>query len=209
MLLVEGKKMSKSLGNFFTVRDLLDQGVPGEVIRLVFLGTHYRKPMDWTETKVQQAKGELAKYRAYTRNVNAGSVAPEVLGALSDDLNTAAALKLLSDLAKAKRFGELKASAQLLGLLQQPEEEWSKAYVYDEAANTIYANAQAVLRKHGWIEEQMKRQLMQARSDKDWGRADTIKAGLRAAGIEVRMSKEGVELIPAPDFDPSKLAALE
>jgi len=43
--------MSKSLGNFFTVRDLLDQGVPGEVIRFVFLSTHYRKPMDWTEKK--------------------------------------------------------------------------------------------------------------------------------------------------------------
>ncbi|MGA1180027.1 MAG: cysteine--tRNA ligase, partial [Marivivens sp.] len=48
MLQVEGKKMSKSLGNFFTVRDLLDQGVPGEVIRFVMLGTHYGKPMDWT-----------------------------------------------------------------------------------------------------------------------------------------------------------------
>lgn len=49
MLQVEGKKMSKSLGNFFTVRDLLEQGVPGEVIRFVLLSTHYRKPMDWTE----------------------------------------------------------------------------------------------------------------------------------------------------------------
>jgi cysteinyl-tRNA synthetase len=48
MLQVEGKKMSKSLGNFFTVRDLLDQGVPGEVIRFVMLSTHYSKPMDWT-----------------------------------------------------------------------------------------------------------------------------------------------------------------
>ncbi|MBN2759772.1 MAG: cysteine--tRNA ligase, partial [Rhodobacteraceae bacterium] len=48
MVQVEGKKMSKSLGNFFTVRDLLDQGWPGEVIRFVILSTHYRKPMDWT-----------------------------------------------------------------------------------------------------------------------------------------------------------------
>ena len=57
MLQVEGKKMSKSLGNFFTVRDLLDQGVPGEVIRFVFLSTHYRKPMDWTEKKRDVAPG--------------------------------------------------------------------------------------------------------------------------------------------------------
>ncbi|MBE0455566.1 MAG: cysteine--tRNA ligase, partial [Roseovarius sp.] len=55
MLQVEGKKMSKSLGNFFTVRDLLDQGVPGEVIRFVFLSTHYRKSMDWTAEKAREA----------------------------------------------------------------------------------------------------------------------------------------------------------
>ncbi len=53
MLQVEGKKMSKSLGNFFTVRDLLDKGIPGEVIRFVFLSTHYSKPMDWTEEKAR------------------------------------------------------------------------------------------------------------------------------------------------------------
>ena len=61
MLLVEGKKMSKSLGNFFTVRDLLDQGVPGEVIRFVFLQTQYGKPMDWTEEKRQAAEVTLRK----------------------------------------------------------------------------------------------------------------------------------------------------
>ena len=49
--------MSKSLGNFFTVRDLLDQGIPGEVIRFVLLSTHYRQPMDWTEAKVEEATG--------------------------------------------------------------------------------------------------------------------------------------------------------
>ncbi|HSG55187.1 MAG TPA: cysteine--tRNA ligase, partial [Paracoccaceae bacterium] len=62
MIQVEGKKMSKSLGNFFTVRDLLDQGVPGEVIRYVFLMTHYRKPMDWTAEKAAQAEATLRKW---------------------------------------------------------------------------------------------------------------------------------------------------
>ena len=62
MLQVEGKKMSKSLGNFFTVRDLLDRGVPGEVIRLVFLSTHYGKPMDWTAKKAQDAEKTLRKW---------------------------------------------------------------------------------------------------------------------------------------------------
>jgi cysteinyl-tRNA synthetase len=62
MLQVEGKKMSKSLGNFFTVRDLLDQGVPGEVIRFVMLSTHYSKPMDWTEKKRDEAEKTLRKW---------------------------------------------------------------------------------------------------------------------------------------------------
>ena len=65
MLQVEGKKMSKSLGNFFTVRDLLDQGVPGEVIRFVLLSTHYRSPMDWTAEKVEAAEATLKEWRAY------------------------------------------------------------------------------------------------------------------------------------------------
>ena len=64
MLQVEGKKMSKSLGNFFTVRDLLDQGYPGEVIRMVYLGTHYGKPMDWTTEKAEQAEATLAEVAA-------------------------------------------------------------------------------------------------------------------------------------------------
>ncbi|MEX0278758.1 MAG: cysteine--tRNA ligase, partial [Ruegeria sp.] len=63
MLQVEGKKMSKSLGNFFTVHDLLEKGVPGEVIRFVFLQTHYRKPMDWTEKKARDAEATLRKWR--------------------------------------------------------------------------------------------------------------------------------------------------
>ena len=56
---VEGEKMSKSLGNFFTVRDLLDRGIPGEVIRFVLLSTHYRQPMDLTEAQGDEATGAL------------------------------------------------------------------------------------------------------------------------------------------------------
>ena len=68
MLQVEGKKMSKSLGNFFTVRDLLDQGVPGEVIRFVLLGTHYAKPMDWTAEKAAAAEAKLSDFGARCRS---------------------------------------------------------------------------------------------------------------------------------------------
>ena len=68
MLQVDGKKMSKSLGNFFTVRDLLDQGYPGEVIRFVFLSTHYSKPMDWNNSKALEAKNILRKWRGLLKN---------------------------------------------------------------------------------------------------------------------------------------------
>src|SRR5690606_39482392 len=61
-LQVEGEKMSKSLGNFFTVTDLLDRGIPGEVIRFVLLSTHYRQPLDWTEAKVEEATRTLRKW---------------------------------------------------------------------------------------------------------------------------------------------------
>ncbi|MEM6341676.1 MAG: cysteine--tRNA ligase, partial [Pseudomonadota bacterium] len=71
MLQVEGKKMSKSLGNFFTVRDLLDQGVPGEVIRFVMLSTHYRKPMDWTEKKREEAEATLRKWYGIAEEASA------------------------------------------------------------------------------------------------------------------------------------------
>ena len=97
---VEGEKMSKSLGNFFTVRDLLDRGVPGEVMRFVLLSTHYRQPMDWTEAKVHEATVLLTLWEKLLRDASGstsrrprrGAVA-EVLAALADDLNTPLALE--------------------------------------------------------------------------------------------------------------------
>src|SRR6056297_2033610 len=100
MLQVEGKKMSKSLGNFFTVRDLLEQGIPGEVIRFVFLSTHYRKPMDWTAEKAREAEAELRKWaiatEEYPKAVDSNwPISNDVINALEDDLNTHLALVAL------------------------------------------------------------------------------------------------------------------
>ncbi len=100
MLQVEGKKMSKSLGNFFTVHDLLKQGVPGEVIRFVFLGTHYRKPMDWTEKKAKDARKELTKWRQITRGCEPTEVYESVKFNLCEDLNTPLAIHTLRELAQ-------------------------------------------------------------------------------------------------------------
>ena len=192
MLQVEGKKMSKSLGNFFTVRDLLDQGYPGEVIRLVYLQTHYAKPMDWTAEKAAQAAATLRKWRALTRDSAPGSVAAPVLAALSQDLNTAGALAELHRLAGTGDAAGLLASAQLLGLLLPEMGAWADAQV----DLTAHAAALAQIRS-------------KAMESKDFSAVDALKSALMAAGVEVRMSKSGVELLPGPGFDASKLPVLE
>lgn len=192
MLQVEGKKMSKSLGNFFTVRDLLDQGVPGEVIRMVFMGTHYRKPMDWTEAKRDEAEKTLRKWRALTDGVEPGAPSAAVLAALADDLNTAGAIAELHKLAAAGDAAGLKGSAAMLGLLSDAMGDWATAADADLSA---YGDALAAARAA-------------AMETKDFSGVDAMKSMLLAAGVEVRMSKAGVELTPKPEFDPAKLEAL-
>jgi cysteinyl-tRNA synthetase len=192
MLQVEGKKMSKSLGNFFTVRDLLDQGIPGEVIRFVFLMTHYRSPMDWTAEKARQAEATLRKWRAATASVTASAPLPGVVEALADDLNTAGALAALHAAAGEGDWSGLKASAALLGLLTDDMGGWALAPQVDLSALT---ERLAALRSA-------------AMATKDFSAVDALKSALIAAGVEVRMSKAGVELVPGPDFDPVKLEAI-
>ena len=191
MLQVEGKKMSKSLGNFFTVRDLLDQGIPGEVIRMVYLGTHYRKPMDWTAEKAAQAEATLRKWRNLVDGVApAPEPAPSVVAALADDLNTAGAIAELHALTGDP--AALKASAALLGLLEDHMGEWAVAPAVDLSA----------------FSEQLAGLRASAMETKDFAKVDAMKSALAAAGVEVRMSKAGVELLPGADFDPAKLEAL-
>ena len=117
--------MSKSLGNFFTVHDLLEQGYPGEVIRFVFLSTHYRKPMDWTEKKAKEAQELLHNWRLLTEFVKPSQPSKKVISALGDDLNTWEAIEELKKLASRKDAATLKASANLLGLLEDASGEWS------------------------------------------------------------------------------------
>ncbi|WP_321363610.1 cysteine--tRNA ligase [uncultured Celeribacter sp.] len=193
MLQVEGKKMSKSLGNFFTVRDLLDghdgmPGVPGEVIRFVFLSTHYRKPMDWTAEKAEQAKATLKKWRKMTHRVAASEPAPEVVTALADDLNTAGAISVLHGIDDP---AVLLASANLLGLLTPELGGWEETGV----DLTAYADHLSSLRQT-------------AMETKDFSAVDAMKTALLDAGVEVRMSKTGVELEPGPNLDAAKLEGL-
>ncbi|MCU9846926.1 cysteine--tRNA ligase [Defluviimonas sp. WL0024] len=195
MLQVEGKKMSKSLGNFFTVRDLLDQGHPGEVIRFVYLGTHYAKPMDWTEEKARQAEATLRKWRGLVAGIEpAPSPAPSVIAALADDLNTAGAIAELHALAGAGDTAGLKASAALLGLLDETMGGWAEV----RGAN---ADAAALI-------DELLAARANARKAKDFARADALRDGFAAAGVIVKDTPQGAEWELAPDFDPAKLEAL-
>ncbi len=203
MVQVEGKKMSKSLGNFLTVRDLLDQGWPGEVIRFVMLQTHYRKPMDWTEIKAQDADTRLSKWQELIRERGGEEMEtdPQVVAALSDDLNTAGAIKALQDLYSKKDAASLRDSCHLLGI------------------DLLSFKPRSVLlqeRRSDSIEKllnELKRRVSEVRGEalakKDFAEMDKLKTRLTDAGIEVRMSKADVQLVPGPNFDPTKLEALK
>lgn len=203
MLQVEGKKMSKSLGNFFTVRELLEQGHSGPVIRMVFLGTHYRKPMNWTEEKANQDKRTLWRWQQRMRGVVASQPFTEVVEALADDLNTSAALTAMhtkfNDLSSVEAERQFKASLDLLGLdLSERVDDIRDAV--QEAVNEV-----AMLKD---LTEKLTKLREVSTASKDFTPVDAMKSTLIAAGVEVRMSKAGVELVPGPDFDPSKLSDL-
>jgi cysteinyl-tRNA synthetase len=131
-LQVEGEKMAKSLGNFVTIRELLQEW-PGEAVRLAMLSTHYRQPMNWTEKGLAEARRTLDHWYALTRDAAANSpLCADAMEALADDLNTPKALaalhELRSEAAKGSRGAAacLKASARLMGLLQQRHVDWAR-----------------------------------------------------------------------------------
>jgi len=201
MLQVEGKKMSKSLGNFFTVRDLLQQGVPGEVIRLVMLGTHYRKPMDWTEKKRAEAEATLRQWRQLLADAEPVGPDQAFVETLGDDLNTAGAITMLHAMAKEiaanpqkdcfYEKGRMLSSAQMLGLLTPELGDWVTA---GPDLSGLEARLGALR--------------AEAMASKDFSGVDALKSALTEAGVEVRMSKDGVSLSPGAGFDPAMVEAL-
>ncbi len=192
LLRVEGQKMAKSLGNYITVRDLLDRGIPGEVVRFVFLGTHHSKPIDWTEERVAEAENTLRKWRRICADSDAsGDVSPRVVEALANDLNTPAAIAVLHDIARTGDGGELKASASLLGLLDDQMGEWF--------------NAEPVAGGHATIIDEMVEERQLARANRDFAKADQLRERLNAAGVELTDSADGTTWHPGPNFDPERL----
>lgn len=187
---VEGQKMSKSLGNFFTVHELLEDW-PGEVLRYTLIARHYRQPLDWTQKGVTQSSQNLDRLYTALRGLDdvadAEAVPDErLVAALGDDLNTPLALSVLHDLAgqanraeddaeKARLKGVLLASADLLGLLQMPVADWF------QGGDDVDATA---------IEE-MIAQRTEARKNKDFAESDRIRDALAAQGIILEDGPEG------------------
>jgi len=195
-LMVEGEKMSKSLGNFVTVKDLRDRGVPGEVIRYVLLKTQYRQPLDWTEEAVAEAEAVLRRWRGLVAGLSPAPRVPEaVLAALSDDLNTPKAIAELHALAGAGDEPALRAGAAPLGLLTDALGGWDVAVTADPAT---------AARIDGLLAARTA-----ARKARDFARADAIRDGLAAAGVEVKDTPDGPEWSLTPGFDGQKLAELE
>jgi len=134
MVQVEGKKMSKSLGNFFTVRDLLaelvervPEAAAGEVIRLVMLKTHYRQPMDWTQAAAKEAEVTLRKWSRVTEGAIAEEIDQRVIDFIADDLNISGAITVLNELARHGDATKLLGSARFLGLLGEEVRRLSQA----------------------------------------------------------------------------------
>ena len=189
-LIVEGEKMSKSLGNFFTVRDLLAKA-HGETIRLTLLSTHYRQPLDFTLDGLRQSKHALD--RLYTALRDAADVPAveteppfDVIAALEDDLNTPMAITHLHELAtklnkakapkeRAEAKSALVAGGQVLGLLQQDPEQWFH--------QTVSTGLDAVLVLN---EAEIERQIdarTKARKARNFLEADRIRDELAAHGV--------------------------
>ncbi|MBN9562634.1 MAG: cysteine--tRNA ligase [Alphaproteobacteria bacterium] len=173
MLLVNGEKMSKSLGNFFTIRDVLDRA-PAEAVRLLLLRAQYRAELDFSDVALAEARKELDRfYRALERHPDAvaGAVPEPVMGALCDDMNTPLALAALHALADAALAGEadaaagLRASGLLLGLLGADPAAWFRG-----GADGAEIDAAIAAR-------------LAARKARDFARADAIRAELAAKGI--------------------------
>ncbi len=191
-LTVEGDKMSKSLGNFRTVRDLLEEA-PGEALRLNMLSAHYRQPLDWTSEGMKQSKTVLDRLYNTLQHLSdvtskENMVATDVLNALEDDINTPKALTALYAIAsaankatdpdeQAKLKGELLSGGNLLGLLQQEPSDWF------QGASEGEISAEEI--------ENLINERIDAKQNKDYARSDEIRDTLKEQGVILEDGPEG------------------
>lgn len=191
----EGKKMSKSLGNFYTVKELLGAGERekmwrGESIRLMMLSTHYRQPLDFTKSGVDNAKKKLDRWYRALGDVDFedGLSTTGIVEALCDDLNTPRAVAIMDALCGSVSVGrdgvldakrDLRAGASLLGLLQYSSESWFQGGSVSES------------REGGGDIESLIAQRLVARGDRDFDTADSIRQSLLDRGVVLEDKPDG------------------
>ena len=204
---IAGDKMSKSLGNFFTVREVLEEGFPGEAVRLALLAGHYRQPIDISRDGLKEAKAQLDRFYTALRKVQDVTAAVnaelplDVLAALKDDLNTPMALSHLHEAAtalnkatdakeQAHRKAALLSGGHLLGLLQQDAEAWlkGKTVSLELGAGVTFQPTMdvKVIRGASWTDERIDERIAArtaARKAKNFAEADRIRDELAQAGI--------------------------
>jgi cysteinyl-tRNA synthetase len=174
-LQVEGEKMSKSLGNFVTINELLETDTfggrkwPGEVLRLAMLKTHYRQPIDWTVKALEEAEKTLQDWAEAARGATASRPSAELLEALADDLNTARVLAELHALRKAGDLQALLAGLDLLGIVLP--DVAAPALVAPEVERLIAAR-------------------LDARRAKNFAESDRLRDELAAMGIALKDGKD-------------------
>ena len=181
-LQVEGDKMSKSLGNFVTIHELLADW-PGEVLRLNMLKTHYRSPIDWTVKGMEESARTLDDWYAFAADAKGGQPSSVVIEALSDDLNTAQMIASFHGLRNAaseneRDRNEFAASLRLLGLLSETAAAWKQrkqqaSGVDAKRVDSLIADRSA------------------ARARKDFKESDRIRDELAAMGVVIKDSKDG------------------
>jgi cysteinyl-tRNA synthetase len=177
MLLVNGEKMSKSLGNFITVRDAL-AAAHAEVIRFLLIRSHYRSTLDYSVAALDEAKRELDRFYRAIELAPAAEPAPDVpervLSPLRDDINTPGAIAGLHSLADAAFAGDaqavpdLLAGGRLLGLFNHTPDEWFRGGDENQDIETLMRARDA------------------ARKARDFAKADAIRRELEAMGIEIQ-----------------------
>ncbi len=172
-LQVEGQKMSKSVGNFVTIADVLAEW-PGEVARFNMLRTHYRQPIDWTLDSLEDSQNTLRAWQESVEGVDASEPDDEFLTALYDDLNTHGAFTRLHQLNKQKEFPTLKASLLVLGFNLDFAVESKTKNDVDRETIVDLINDRLV-----------------ARFKKDWKESDRIRDVLSGIGIAIKDNLDG------------------
>jgi cysteinyl-tRNA synthetase len=176
-LQVEGEKMSKSLGNFFTIHDLL-QDWPGEVLRFNMLRTHYRQPIDWTVKGLEESEKTLDRWYDLAGHGQDAKLSEPVVEALADDLNTPKMLAELHALDGRGAQEELGANLRALGFLLEGAEAWE-------------ARKKASLKVDPAVVESLIAARKEARAARNWAESDRIRDELARMGVTLKDNKDG------------------